>query len=91
MSLVKLSGLKEPPSPDLLPSPEPKRRFLNESRKKRDLAESDFQISRIISSVGVKADPKPDLETSLYMRRSPIFLDHRFCPPTQFREIREET
>ena len=74
-------------------APEPKRRFLNEISGKNVIWPNlIFKISRNnIFCWAVKSRSKPDLETSLYNAPfTNIFTDHRFCPPTQFREIREE-
>lgn len=74
-------------------APEPSRQYLNEiSGKNVVWPNLLFRITRSeIYCWAVKSSRKPGPNTKLY--RAPftnMFNDGRFCPPTQFRELRDE-
>lgn len=74
-------------------APEPERQFLNGISGKHVVWPNLlFRISQNnISCWALGGNRKPNLKTKLY--RPPftnIFNDFRFCPPNQFREIRDE-
>ena len=73
--------------------PEPKRKFLNEISGKNVIWPNlVFRISRQnIFCWATKSRNKPNLKTKLYNAPfTNISHRHCFCPPIQFREIREE-